>query len=608
MYFLKLSSKWIYCLSIFFFISCINNKSLQQKHLKLNKQFQIKLNFDKNKALLIDNFSKKETSLPIIFGDNYHRNNYSNFTPSYKKSRLHILKNSKIGNYLYIGSKIRGGGNTPSGDTGGDNDSEPQEEMQDDGDDDSEPQEEMQDDGDDQSENETQSDGDDGHNDDETESYDQSENETQTDSDNISENETESEKSTNDSENYEYQGLHNVTSFADNIPDLNFNFNNFESYASGNDDDENDTDGDSTDGNESDFDDDEISDDNFTSDQNSNIDDGDEKSSLDLTYYTSNNSLNSFKYNNIFQSSLRSKIDESNKILEDYIKKHSLPPNPFIKHNSNNFNFTNNNSKSYSNNFNYNITKITRVYKSIKSEKDSIKKLYRANKRNFFYNTDSEYCNIKKYSKTQEELKEKLNKLREELIETRLFSKEYIPNEESSSDEEDLFSREERIDNQLIGKGLKFLGKEGLQYMFVPQVKGLEALRNVYRVGKGIKFLCDEYNSNLIIKQTEDKPNRIIIEEFIKSATKPNKNGLNNVGRALQKHSTRKGPFSNIKFFHKDADIVGEKILRDILNSKHRKIVYEPNNTTTIYDMLSRRGVNVSRKGIFNGFRGYPKN
>ncbi len=97
-------------------------------------------------------------------------------------------------------------------------------------------------------------------------------------------------------------------------------------------------------------------------------------------------------------------------------------------------------------------------------------------------------------------------------------------------------------------------------------------------------------------------------EKFISSATKANRNNLSSVGRGLQKHSSRSGAFKNIKFSHKDANQVGEKVLRDILNSRNRKIVPEPNNTKTIYDLITGRGVNVSRDGVFNGFRDYPNN
>jgi hypothetical protein len=92
-------------------------------------------------------------------------------------------------------------------------------------------------------------------------------------------------------------------------------------------------------------------------------------------------------------------------------------------------------------------------------------------------------------------------------------------------------------------------------------------------------------------------------EEFIKSATKADRNALSNVGRGLQKHSSRKGPFSNLKFSHKDANQTGERVLRDILNSKNKQYEYPKNGCIEIYDKVTGRGVSVSRNGKFNGFR-----
>ncbi|MCP3660579.1 MAG: hypothetical protein GY830_09825, partial [Bacteroidetes bacterium] len=93
-------------------------------------------------------------------------------------------------------------------------------------------------------------------------------------------------------------------------------------------------------------------------------------------------------------------------------------------------------------------------------------------------------------------------------------------------------------------------------------------------------------------------------EEFVKSATKSDRNGLSKLGRGLQKHSSRKGSaFKDVKFSHKNADQIGEKILRNILNSKDKTIQKLPNGTTNIFDKNTGRGVNISREGLFNGFR-----
>ena len=96
-------------------------------------------------------------------------------------------------------------------------------------------------------------------------------------------------------------------------------------------------------------------------------------------------------------------------------------------------------------------------------------------------------------------------------------------------------------------------------------------------------------------------------EKFISSATKANKNNLSNVGRGLQKHSSRSGAFKNIKFSHKDANQVGEKVLRDILNSPKQKFEFKTNGTKIIYDEITGRGVSISRTGEFNGFRELEK-
>lgn len=95
---------------------------------------------------------------------------------------------------------------------------------------------------------------------------------------------------------------------------------------------------------------------------------------------------------------------------------------------------------------------------------------------------------------------------------------------------------------------------------------------------------------------------------FLKSADTIWKQGaqgkLTNAGRALQKHAGRKGSaFSNIKFSGRTANKEAKKIIQEIMNSKNRVIKVNPNGTTTIFDEVSKRGFNVSREGLFNGFR-----
>ena len=97
-------------------------------------------------------------------------------------------------------------------------------------------------------------------------------------------------------------------------------------------------------------------------------------------------------------------------------------------------------------------------------------------------------------------------------------------------------------------------------------------------------------------------------EAFLNSADTVWKNGvqgtLSVAGRALQKHSGRKGSaFSNIQFSGKTANQDAMKLIKEIMNSKDQVIKVNPNGTTTIYDSASRRGFNISREGLFNGFR-----
>ncbi len=128
----------------------------------------------------------------------------------------------------------------------------------------------------------------------------------------------------------------------------------------------------------------------------------------------------------------------------------------------------------------------------------------------------------------------------------------------------------------------------------ISQAKSIEFSheRNIYRTKAGGSIKSIPKN---VIKNTE---------EFVKSATKSDRNGLSKLGRGLQKHSSRKGSaFKDVKFSHKNADQIGEKILRNILNSKDKTIQKLPNGTTNIFDKNTGRGVNISREGLFNGFR-----
>ena len=91
---------------------------------------------------------------------------------------------------------------------------------------------------------------------------------------------------------------------------------------------------------------------------------------------------------------------------------------------------------------------------------------------------------------------------------------------------------------------------------------------------------------------------------FIRSALRCDRNGLSQIGRALQKYTRRaNSSFSEIHFSGKTAIEDGIKILRDIMKSKNKVIDIETNGTKTVYDKVSGRGFNISRKGEFNGFR-----
>ena len=95
---------------------------------------------------------------------------------------------------------------------------------------------------------------------------------------------------------------------------------------------------------------------------------------------------------------------------------------------------------------------------------------------------------------------------------------------------------------------------------------------------------------------------------FINSALRNDRNGLSQIGRALQKHTGRaNSSFSDIHFSGKTATEDGLKILRDIMRSKNKVIDIETNGTKTIYDKVSGRGFNISREGKFNGFRDFKE-
>jgi len=94
------------------------------------------------------------------------------------------------------------------------------------------------------------------------------------------------------------------------------------------------------------------------------------------------------------------------------------------------------------------------------------------------------------------------------------------------------------------------------------------------------------------------------MKSFMSSATEESKNGLTVLGRALQKHAGREGSsFADIEFSGKTANQQGLNVLNEILNSKDILIQKAENGTTNVFDNATGRGVNVSRSGLFNGFR-----
>ena len=101
-------------------------------------------------------------------------------------------------------------------------------------------------------------------------------------------------------------------------------------------------------------------------------------------------------------------------------------------------------------------------------------------------------------------------------------------------------------------------------------------------------------------------------EAFFKSADTCWKNGaqgsLSVAGRALQKHAGRgESAFSSIKFSGKTANQDAMKIIKEIMRAPNKRVVPQLNGTTVIYNLSSGRGFNISRKGLFNGFRNMKK-
>jgi RHS repeat-associated protein len=93
------------------------------------------------------------------------------------------------------------------------------------------------------------------------------------------------------------------------------------------------------------------------------------------------------------------------------------------------------------------------------------------------------------------------------------------------------------------------------------------------------------------------------IDDFMASATAltGNRDGLTEVGRALQKHINRvEGQaFKNLRWSHKTGNNDGVKVLEEILNSKNRLVKPALQGGYIIYDKATKRGFAVSR----NGFR-----
>jgi hypothetical protein len=101
-------------------------------------------------------------------------------------------------------------------------------------------------------------------------------------------------------------------------------------------------------------------------------------------------------------------------------------------------------------------------------------------------------------------------------------------------------------------------------------------------------------------------------EAFFNSADTVWKNGaqgsLSVAGRALQKHAGRaESAFSSIKFSGKTANQDAMKLIKEIMRAPNKRVVPQPNGTTVIYNLSSGRGFNISRKGLFNGFRNMKK-
>lgn len=92
----------------------------------------------------------------------------------------------------------------------------------------------------------------------------------------------------------------------------------------------------------------------------------------------------------------------------------------------------------------------------------------------------------------------------------------------------------------------------------------------------------------------------------LKSTQVLDRNGLSAVGRALQKHAGRPGPFNSINFSHKTANQQGLSILSRILNSKNPIIQQAGNGGVRIFDGATGQGFGISRNGLFNGFRQLP--
>jgi RHS repeat-associated protein len=91
---------------------------------------------------------------------------------------------------------------------------------------------------------------------------------------------------------------------------------------------------------------------------------------------------------------------------------------------------------------------------------------------------------------------------------------------------------------------------------------------------------------------------------FVESATAESKNGMSEIGRALQKHVGRAGSsFSDLKFSAKTATKDALNVLKDIFNSENKIVEKAENGTLNIFDKVTGRGVNISRGGLFNGFR-----